>query len=267
MASAPMANLLSAASPALLDIYLALSHVGAPAAGPLAPLAGEAPEETPRLHIARTAAAEWHVSIRPDLPADIRQQLGALPPATLFTEYARVADILAQGDASIGDMRGAANTFGAGLWIGRTLLFPDDLAPALARRPLSGIVRLGPGADHFGARAPDATQCRPAIAAADEAPPAADVFPGEQFAALADGLAVSTCVSARESGLAAEAWVRTTPAARGRGYATRVTAAWALDARRRSKIPFYSYHRSNSASAGVARALGLIPFLEDVGYL
>jgi hypothetical protein len=37
--------------------------------------------------------------------------------------------------------------------------------------------------------------------------------------------------------------------------------------RRRGKTPFYSHHRENNGSAGVARALRLIPFLEDVGYL
>jgi hypothetical protein len=253
------------ASPALLDIYLALAHVGAPDAGPLAPLAGEEPEEAPRLYIAHTAAdGLWRVVIRPDLPVAIREQLAALPPETLFSDYAHVAGILAQGEVP------AANGFGAGLWIGRTLLFPDDLAPALAHRPLSGIVRLSPkpdGADHYGAPAPDATQLRPALAPPNEAAPARSVFPGEQFAALADGLVAATCVSARESALAAEAWVRTLPVARGHGYATRVTAAWALDVRRRGKTPFYSYSRENHASAGVARALGLIPFLDDVGYL
>jgi hypothetical protein len=184
-----------------------------------------------------------------------------VPPATLFSDYARVESILLAGGAP------AANGFGAGLWIGRTLLFPDDLTPTLAQRPLSGIVRLASDAGHFGAPAPDAAQLRPALAPVDEAPPARDVFPGEQFAALADGLVAATCVSARESALAAEAWVRTLPAARGRGYATRVTAAWALDVRRRGKTPFYSYTRENRASAGVARALRLTPFLDDVGYL
>ena len=253
------------AAPSLLDIYLALAHIGGPDAGPLAPLAGEAPEETPRVHVARLATGEWRVFIRPDLPDAIRQQLATLPPSALFGDYAHVARVLTHG--AIAD--NAANTLGADLWIGRTLLFPDDLT--LARRSLGDIVRLAPmrdgGDDYYGAPAPSAERLRPAIAPADEAPPPCDVFPGEQFAALADGLVVATCESARESALAAEAWVRTLPAARGRGYATRVTVAWALDVRRRGKIPFYSHHRENSGSAGVARALRLIPFFEDVGYL
>lgn len=250
------------ASPSLLDIYLALSHIGE-AAGPLAPLPGEAPEETPRLHVAHTATDEWRVFIRPDLPEDIRQRLAALPPETLFGDYARVAALLSAGEGH----SGAEADPGDALWIGRTLLFPDDLAPALARRPLDGVVRLPAGVDLYGEPAPGAASLRPAIAPADEPPPPRESFPGEQFAIVVDGLVVATCESSRESALATEAWVRTLPTARGHGYATRVTAAWALDARRRGKTPFYSHHRANRASAGVARALGLIPFLEDTGYL
>lgn len=260
MAHFPLPHNSADAAPSLLDIYLALAHIG-PASGPLAPLPGEAPEETPHLHIAQTAAGEWRVFIRPDVPAAIRRQLEALPPETLFTDYARVAALLAQGDVG-----GSAQAIdlGEGLWIGRTLLFPDDLAPVMARRAPIDVVRLWPDGDHYGSPAPGAA--RLVRAPADE-PPARNVFPGEQFAVVMDGRVVATCESSRESELAAEAWVRTLPAARGQGYATRVTAAWALDVRHRGKIPFYSYHRANVASAGVARALGLRLFLEDVGYL
>lgn len=247
------------ATPSLLDIYLALSHIG-PATGALAPLAGEAPEETPRLHIAHTVADEWRVFMRPDLPDTARARLAALPPLILFSDTARVAGIL--GERAEVD-----------IWQGRTLLFPADLddfvAPLAAR---DDLVRLAPsqanGAhDWYGASVPAVARRRPAIAPADEPPPARESFPGEQFAALADGLVVATCQSARESALAAEAWVRTLPAARGRGHGARVTALWAFDALRRGKTPFYSHHRANLASAGVARTLQLIPFLEDVGYL
>lgn len=258
MAHSPQDETTSAA-PSTLDLYLALSHIGS-ASGPLAPLAGEEPEETPRLYIAHTATGEWRVFIRPDVPMAIRHQLATLAPETLFTEHARVAALLAQ------DAVDAITEPGAGLWIGRTLLFPDDLTPTLARAPQHDILRLWPDGDHYGAPAPGAARLWSGVALREEPPPR-DVFPGEQFAIVVDDLVVATCESSRESELAAEAWVRTLPAARGRGYATRVTAAWALDARHRGKIPFYSHHRANAASAGVARALGLIPFLEDVGYL
>lgn len=258
-------------APTLLDIYLALSHIGS-ASGSLAPLAGEAPEETPRLYIAHTAtdatgaADEWRVFFRPDLPAAVRDALAALPPQTLFTDVARVAGILTDGARADmpPDMR-------PDIWQGRTLLFPDNLSDVVA--PLANrddLARLAPahsGDDWYGRPAPTEAHRRSAFAPADEEPPAREVFPGEQFAALADGLVVATCQSSRESALAAEAWARTLPAARGRGHATRVTALWALDVRRRGKIPLYSHHRANQASAGVARALGLIPLLEDSGYL
>lgn len=255
-------------APTLLDVYLALSHVGAPTTGPLAPLPGEEAEETPRLHIAHTADGHWRVFTRADLPTATRQRLATLAPEALFTDHAQVMSILAEG----GGMRATD----IGVWRGRTLLFPDDLSPALTRRHQESadqavepdnLVRLGPGVDDYGQPAPDGAQRRPALTTPDEPIPPPEAFPHEQFAALAGGVVVATCVSARESALAAEAWVRTLPAARGRGYATRVTAAWALDVRRRGKTPFYSYARDNRASAGVARSLDLIPFLDDVGYL
>ncbi len=256
------------AAPTLLDIYLALSHI-VPATGPLAPLPGEEPEERPRVYVAHTAADEWRVVLSPDLAVGLRLRREALPPARVLGEYAAVARLLAPASA------GERNTAplqepGSDRWVGRTLLFPEDLTPALSRRPLGDIARVAPatpGDDAYGGPAPSSARLRPALAQADEAPPARAVFPDEQFIAIAAGQVVATCESARESALAAEAWVRTLPAARGQGYATRVTAAWALDVRHRGKIPFYSHHRANAASAGVARALGLLPFLEDVGYL
>lgn len=250
-------------TPSTLDIYLALSHIGA-ARGALAPLVGEAPEETPRVHVARTMAGEWRVFLRPDLPSVVRATLLAWGPATLFTDLPRVARLLAFGaapDAPTDDFDHL------GVWVGRTLLFPADLAARLAQDSLARVVRMEAGADHYGSPAPGAARLRPALLPPTAPIPPRTAFPAEQFAALADGVVVATCESARESELAAEAWVRTVPAARGQGHATRVTAAWALDARRRGKIPFYSHNRANVASAGVARALGLIPFLEDVGYL
>jgi hypothetical protein len=245
----------------LLDIYLALSHIGAPVSGPLAPLAGEAHEETPRLYVAHIAGDEWRVFLRSDLPERTRESLAALAPQTLLTDAARVLSILDERPRErIGD-----EAVRAGVWRGHTLLFPDDLA--LPRRSDLQLARLPSGVDLYGLPVPDAMRLRPALAPADEEPPAREVFPAEQFAVVADGVVVSTCESSRESALAAEAWVRTVPSATRRGYAASVTAAWALDVRRRSKVPFYSHARSNAASAGVARTLRLLPFLEDAGYL
>ena len=238
---------------ALLDIYLALSHItSVPADSPLAPLPGEAPEETPRYYVARAAWGAWRAHIGPDVLAALRHDLATLPPARALDDPKAVLSLFSRHGAACHS-----------IWLGRTARFPDDLDLALAE----GVIPLPAGLDVYGEAAPPLPP--PGAPAAASDPPAAPslAFTPRQFAIIEDGLAVSTCESSRESGVAAEAWVRTLPAWRGRGYAARVTAAWGLDVRRRGKEPFYSHHRDNQASAAVARALGLIPFLEDAGYL
>lgn len=75
-----------------------------------------------------------------------------------------------------------------------------------------------------------------------------------------DGAPVSICFCARRSNTAAEAGVDTAERFRGRGYAARVTAAWALALRARRMTPLYSTSWSNAASLGVARKLGLVTY-------
>lgn len=229
----------------LFHRYLALSHiVAAPPESPLAPLAGEAPEETPRYYVARAAWGATHVFVNANLPPALHADLNALAPSHALTDPDAVVAIFARHHAN------ALN-----VWLGRTSRFPADLDPTLA----AGVVALPAGLDIYG-------EAEPRQRERYKATPGAAFVP-RQFAVIADGLVVATCESSRESGVAAEAWVRTLPAYRGRGYARRVTAAWALDTRARAKEPFYSHHRDNLASAAVARALGLVPFLEDAGYL
>ena len=74
------------------------------------------------------------------------------------------------------------------------------------------------------------------------------------------GEPVSICFSARRSNTAAEAGVDTAERFRRRGYAARVTAAWALALRARRMTPLYSTSWTNAASLGVARKLGLITY-------
>lgn len=79
-------------------------------------------------------------------------------------------------------------------------------------------------------------------------------------ALLHDGHAVSVCFCARRTDVAAEAGVETAPEFRGRGFATQVTAAWALEIRASGRVPLYSTSWDNHASLAVARKLGLVTY-------
>jgi len=74
------------------------------------------------------------------------------------------------------------------------------------------------------------------------------------------GFPVSICFCARLSEVAAEAGLDTAEAYRGRGYGSRVTAAWALAIRASGRIPLYSTSWTNHASLAVARKLGLAAY-------
>ncbi|HKP82699.1 MAG TPA: GNAT family N-acetyltransferase [Pyrinomonadaceae bacterium] len=80
---------------------------------------------------------------------------------------------------------------------------------------------------------------------------------GPVMAIVENGHPVSVCFCARRSDTAAEAGVETADAYRGRGYASRVTAAWALAVRNSGRVPLYSTIWSNKASLAVARKLKL----------
>jgi len=77
---------------------------------------------------------------------------------------------------------------------------------------------------------------------------------------VVDGYPVSVCFCARCSEAAAEAGVETAQAFRGRGFGSRVTAAWALAIRASGRIPLYSTEWTNSPSLAVARKLGLLAY-------
>jgi RimJ/RimL family protein N-acetyltransferase len=80
------------------------------------------------------------------------------------------------------------------------------------------------------------------------------------FAVVEDGVGVAICFSARLTPDAAAAGVDTVEAFRGKGYAPRVTAAWARAIRESGRTPTYSTSWDNLASQAVARKLGLILF-------
>jgi ribosomal protein S18 acetylase RimI-like enzyme len=86
---------------------------------------------------------------------------------------------------------------------------------------------------------------------------------GPVMALSESGDPVSVCFCARRSPTAAEAGVETAAPFRGRGYAPRVTAAWANAVRAIGLTPIYSTDWENQASLSVAHKLKLIPFATD----
>ncbi|HEY9426512.1 MAG TPA: GNAT family N-acetyltransferase [Gemmatimonadaceae bacterium] len=92
-----------------------------------------------------------------------------------------------------------------------------------------------------------------------------DVSHYQPMVALVDGdQAVSLCCSVRRTGLAHEAGLETAQAARGRGYALVVVAAWVAAVYATGRVPLYSTSWDNIASRVVARKLGLIQFGNDL---
>jgi len=86
------------------------------------------------------------------------------------------------------------------------------------------------------------------------------------FAALSEGRAVAACYVAARSARAAEAGVETLPGFRGRGLASRASAAWAGAVRHEGLLPLYSTEWRNRASLGVAARLGLIRYGVDLHF-
>jgi hypothetical protein len=83
-------------------------------------------------------------------------------------------------------------------------------------------------------------------------------------AVMDHGYPVSVCFCAtRASENTVEAGLETAAAFRGRGFAPRVTAAWAAAIRASGRIPLYSTAWTNDASRAVARKLGLIQYAVD----
>lgn len=91
-----------------------------------------------------------------------------------------------------------------------------------------------------------------------------DGFSGEVHAIEREGRIVSACVSTRENGQCGEAWVFTDPQYRRQGFARQVVSAWSRDRIATGKVPFYSHRIENTASANLARRLGLVPVYEEM---
>jgi RimJ/RimL family protein N-acetyltransferase len=84
------------------------------------------------------------------------------------------------------------------------------------------------------------------------------------MALVIDDDAVSVCASVRITTRAHEAGVETAPSHRGRGYAARVAAAWAIRVRALGAEPLYSTSWENATSRAVARKLALVHFGNDL---
>jgi RimJ/RimL family protein N-acetyltransferase len=198
------------------------------------------PTPAPRFFLGRTR--QGHVlRLRHDLPEALARRLDQLAAAE------RIADDLRADPACLDEVR-AALAGDAPItreFIGPAYYFPDDL-----RRP-EGVVTLTP----------------------DNAEVLRQHFPWlietlhiyqPSMAIVRDGAAVAICYCSRLPAGAVEAGVNTVEAHRGRGYASAVTAAWALAVHERGTIPLYSTSWDNVASQGVARRLGLIMYGADL---
>lgn len=83
------------------------------------------------------------------------------------------------------------------------------------------------------------------------------------MAVIQDGYPVSICFCARRSESAAAAGLETAEAFRGRGFGSRVTAAWAVALRATGRVPLYGAAWTNAPSLAVTRKLGLTPYASE----
>jgi hypothetical protein len=173
--------------------------------------------------------------VRKDLPEKIANEFDRLaseePPVTDFQAPPLHADAY-------------LSLAGGQIVSGPAFAFPDEIA-----RPtdITIIDRLDLLERYFrGWTAEEIPWCSPIVAIMDS------------------GYPVSVCFCAtRNSAPALEAGVETAAAFRGRGFAPRVTGAWACAIRASGKIPVYSTNWTNTGSLAVARKLGLIQYASD----
>jgi GNAT superfamily N-acetyltransferase len=217
----------------LIFDHLRLECIGLDERGRLVRIPGPFPDDISRVYLAEHAGGIL-TFFRADLRDNLVARLQAIEPAAMYRQPERVAEILAE-DAPCEEWSETIS-----------YVFPAGL-PATPR-----VRRL------------DGTNDDLLVAAYD---PELIELPWPVFAVVEDGRIVSSCISARENDSAGEAWVRTLPAYRRRGFARDVTAAWAADLARQGKIAFYSHRVDNPASAAVARSLKLNAFTHDIGFL
>ncbi len=217
----------------LVRLQLELECIGVDENRCLKRISGADPDTIARFYVVQAGDVFFSLC-RADLPAAVRSSLFTLEPHEAFQDEESVRPCLSPHAPCINVSRF------------RTYVFPDSLSPI----------------DY-----PDAMRLTdahwPLIRKYDS-----KVRPSRRtvFAVILDNRIVSTCESARENERSAEAWVRTLPKFRGRGFARQVTAAWGCDLKQQGKIPFYSHRPDNVASQALASSLGLIPVFDGVAY-
>jgi hypothetical protein len=214
-------------------IHMALDGICFSAEGFLKPLPGSVPDKIQRLYLAQHDNGFLRC-FREDLPAHIRRRLSQFHPEQILNDPETIKTLLAEDAPCEEIMRG------------KSYLFPKTLTP----RDFPDVVQL------------DATY----HSQFEQFSPGEVMSPWAVYAVIINGRIVSTCQSSQENTSAAEAWVRTLPDFRKRGYARQVTAAWAYQLQQRGKTPFYSHRWDNIASEAVARSLQLTPYATEVGY-
>ena len=190
------------------------------------------PVRAPRFFIGRTRSGNlWR--FRDDLPGSLVRDLDALATAEpVLSELPREPVYLSQFRKLLQEHEEMQHT-----WVGPAYSFPEELSPP------PQTVRITDGnssllGEEFAWLRTELAACEPAVAL------------------VIDEHAVSIGFSSRMAA-ALEAF-------RGRGYASRVVAAWAIAVRERGRVPLYSTAWGNLASQGVARRLGLRLFGVDL---
>ena len=218
----------------LIKAQLRLECTGLNDQGLLVRIDGPDPDEIVRYYVYRRDGG-YERFFRHDVPAAIRAQILALPADSAFVAPEAIEYLLSRHQPSEGYTLGVS-------YLGLPMISPTDF---------SDVVRLTESdrslIDHFDSEL-RASADRPV------------------HAIVVDGRIVSACVSSRQNDEAGEAWVRTQPAFRRRGYARQVTASWAHHLTRQGKLAFYSHRIDNAASRSVAQSLGLQQFADYVNF-
>jgi hypothetical protein len=176
----------------------------------------------------------WAWALNADVPSELVHEIVALArnesPATAFTDAPRHAD------AYVALLGGTVES-------GPAFTFPATLGDTGDVTAITSLTEL---TYHFRGWT------------ADEIPERSPIL-----RIRLDTQIVSVCFCARRSEIAAEAGVETALGYRGRGFGSRVTAAWARLILDSGRLPLYSTSWSNAASLGVARKLGLTACAAD----